>query len=331
MPAPVRIALFGNSHAEGVQLPALAHIGGNEVIGIAGHNAAKAEATAQRWGIGQATDSWQDLLALEPDLVLVSTPVDLHAQMVREALGAGAAILCEKPFTLDVADAEALTELASGRLALINYQLRWNPVRRQVRALCAEGFVGRVQHVRADLLLSTSGFEERPYTWWSQSARGGGVLGATGTHVIDNILWMFGPVEAVCARLETFVKRRKDSAGVEHEVTSDDYAELWLQLESAGALRLDREQHLTGGANGIEPSPIDCDTSWMPPAQYGIQGRGPFAALEVPFLAEVVTAVASGRTELSEAATFADGLANVRILEAARRSAADGEKWVRCR
>ncbi len=356
MPAPVRIALFGNSHAEGVQLPALAHIGGNEVIGIAGHNAAKAEATAQRWGIGQATDSWQDLLALEPDLVLVSTPVDLHAQMVREALGAGAAILCEKPFTLDVADAEALTELASGRLALINYQLRWNPVRRQVRALCAEGFVGRVQHVRADLLLSTSGFEERPYTWWSQSARGGGVLGATGTHVIDNILWMFGPVEAVCARLETFVKRRKYSAGVEHEVTSDDYAELWLQLESgvrasvtaslalpgaarwlleisgsAGALRLDREQHLTGGANGIEPSPIDCDTSWMPPAQYGIQGRGPFAALEVPFLAEVVTAVASGRTELSEAATFADGLANVRILEAARRSAADGEKWVRCR
>ena len=39
MAAPVRGALFGNSHAEAVQLPALACIGGNEVIWIAGYDA----------------------------------------------------------------------------------------------------------------------------------------------------------------------------------------------------------------------------------------------------------------------------------------------------
>ncbi len=356
MPTPVRIALFGNSHAEGVQLPALAHIGGNEVVGIAGRNAEKAATTAKRWGIRRSTGDWRELLDLDPDLVLVSTPVDLHAEMVRGALDAGAAVLCEKPFTLQVHEAEALTELAAGRLALINYQLRWNPVRRQIRSLCRERSVGQVLHVRADLMLSTTGFEHRPYTWWSESARGGGVLGATGTHVIDGILWMFGPVEAVSARLETFVERRKDAAGVEHEVSSDDYAELWLRLESGirvsiavslalpgaarwllevsgteGALRLDREQRLTGGPNGAVLAPIDCDTSWMPPEQYGIQGRGPFAALEVPFLTDVVEAVAGGRTELDEAATFADGLANVRILEAARQSAGNDGAWVRVR
>ncbi len=356
MPPPVRIALFGNSHAEGIQLPALAHIGGNEVVGIAGHNADKAASTAARWGIERSTSDWRELLELEPDLVLVSTPVDLHAEMVRGALGTGAAVLCEKPFTLDVRQAEELTELAAGRLALINYQLRWNPVRRQIRSLCQDGSVGQVQHVRADLMLSTTGFEHRPYTWWSQSDRGGGVLGATGTHVVDGILSMFGPIESVSARLETFVKQRKDATGVEHEVSSDDYAELWLRLDSGvrvsitvslalpgaarwlleisgteGALRLDREQRLSGGPNGADPAPIDCDTSWMPPEQYGIQGRGPFAALEVPFLADVVAAVADGRTELEEAATFADGLANVRILEAARQSAGNGGAWVRVR
>lgn len=356
MPAPVRIALFGNSHAEGVQLPALSHIGNNTVVGIAGYNADKAAATAARWGIGHATSDWRELLALDPDLVVVSTPVDLHAEMVRGALEAGAAVLCEKPFTLDVREAEELTRLAEGRLALINYQLRWNPIRRQVRSLCREGFVGDVLHIRADLLLNTPGFESRPYTWWSQSSRGGGVLGATGTHMIDNILWMFGPVEAVSARLETFVKRRRDADGVEHEVTSDDFAELWLRLESGaqasltislalpgvarwlleiagteGTLALEREQVLVGGSHGSEVAPIDCDNSWMPPEQYGIQGRGPFAAIEAPFLADVVNAVANGETELPEAATFADGLANTRILEAARGSASTGGGWISCR
>ncbi len=200
MAKPVRIALFGNSHAGAVQLPALAHIGGNEVVGIAGHDGQKAAATARSWGIGRSTSDWRELLELDPDLVIVTTPVDLHYEMVRGALNTDAAVLCEKPFTRDVRQAEELTDLARGRLALVDYQMRWNPNRRKMRSLCQEGFVGEVLHVRADLLLDTAGFWERPFSWWSQGSRGGGVLGATGTHLIDNAQWMFGPVEAVTPR-----------------------------------------------------------------------------------------------------------------------------------
>jgi predicted dehydrogenase len=351
----VRIALIGNSHAEAVQLPTLAHIGGNEVIGIAGHDAQKAAASAARWGIDRSTSDWRELLELEPDLVIVATPVDLHHEMVLGALDTGAAILCEKPFTLTVRQAEELARLAQGRLALINYQMRWNPNRRKIRSLCQSCFVGEVHHVRADLLLDISDFPERPYSWWSQSDRGGGVLGATGTHLIDNVQWMFGPIQAVSARLETVVPRRRDAAGVEHDVTSEDYAELWLRLESgarislavgfglrgvarwvlevagsAGTLRLDREQHLVGGPHGAELAPIPSDTPWLPPEHYGIQGKGPFAALEGPFLSAVVDAVANGQTTLAEAATFADGVNNVRVLEAARRSSRADGSWVSC-
>lgn len=355
MTTPVRIALFGNSHAQAVQLPALAHVGGNEVIGIAGHDPGKAAATAERWGIGRSTSDWRELLELDPDLVIITTPVHLHYEMVRGVLETDAAVLCEKPFTVDSRQAEELTRLAQGRLALIDYQLRWNPNRRKMRALCQEGFVGDVLHVRADLIMDTSGFRERPFSWWSQEALGGGVLGATGTHMIDSALWMFGPVEAVSGRLETFVKRRVDSAGVEREVTSEDYADVTLRLEngalvciavslalrgvarwifdvsgSAGALRLEREQHLTGGPHGADLTPIDSGTEWVAPEHYGIQRRGPFAAIEAPFLASVVEAVANGATEMADAATFADGLANVRVLEAARQSSRTGGGWVRC-
>ena len=225
-----------------------------------------------------------------------------------------------------------------------------------MRSLCREGFVGEVRHVRADLLLDTPSFEERPYSWWSKTSSGGGVLGAIGTHMIDCVQWTLGPIESVCARFETFVTRRRDAHGVEHEVTSEDFAELWLRLESGarvslavslalrgvgrwlfevagseGALRLDREEHLVGGAHGAELTPISSGEPWRQPEHFGIQGRGPFAALEAPFLRAVVEAVAGGQTQVKEAATFADGLTNVRVLEAARRSSREGGSRVGCR
>ena len=89
MANPVRIVLFGNSQAEAVQLPALNHIGGNEVVGIAGYDAEKAAATAENWGIGRSTSNWRELLELDPDLVIVTTPVNLHYEMTRAALDAG--------------------------------------------------------------------------------------------------------------------------------------------------------------------------------------------------------------------------------------------------
>ena len=57
---------------------------------------------------------------------------------------------------------------------------------------------------------------------------------------------------------------------------------------------------------------------------------GPFAACEPLFLADVVDCVARGASELPGAATFEDGLACMRVLEAARRSSKSGD-WVDCR
>lgn len=356
MSSPVRVVVVGNSHAAAVQLPALAHAGGNEVVGIAGLDAEKAARTAARWNIGHATADWRELLELAPDLVIVSTPVDLHYEMVRAALATGAAVMCEKPFALDSGQAAELAQLADARLAVVGHQLRWNPCRRQIRDLCGDGFVGAVRHVRADLVLDTPSFEGRPHSWWSEAARGGGVTGALGSHMIDNIQWMFGPIESVSARFETLVPTRWDATGAARPVTSEDHAELRLRLAGGtlatvtvsmalrgvgrwlleiagtqGSLRLDRERELVGGRHGDDLAPIACDASWFPPEQYGIQGKGPFAALEAIFLRDVVGAVAAGATVLPGAASFDDGLRNVRVLEAARTSASDAGRWVNCR
>jgi predicted dehydrogenase len=361
MTRPVRIALFGNSFAEKVLLPALNHVGSQdgaalEVVGIAGRDGDKAAATAQAWKIPRATDNWPELFDLEPDLSIIATPVDLHFDMVQNALELGSAVLCEKPFALDVAQAEELAQLAQGRLALIDHQLRWNPYRRKLRELLQDSFIGEILHARCDMVLDSPAFLRRPHSWWFDEARGGGVLGALGSHVIDGIQWLLGPVSAVSARLTTCVKERPDGAGVPRAVTADDLAELWLELESGarvslttsvclpgaarwlteisgsrGTLRLGMEDELLGGVHGEELEAIEVEGVLPDPGALGMKASGPFSALSPPYLLDIVRAVAAGRTEVPEAATFEDGVACMRVLEAARRSSRHGGALVACR
>src|SRR5262245_2892251 len=117
MPQPVRVTILGNSFASRVQLPSLRWANNNRVVAIAGSDADKARATAKSWDIPFATGDWRSALEHETDLVLVSTPVDLHRPMAVAALETGAAVLCEKPFALDAREARELVERASGRAA----------------------------------------------------------------------------------------------------------------------------------------------------------------------------------------------------------------------
>lgn len=355
MPSPVRVALLGNSFAQAIQLPALKYAGNNHVFGIAGQNLDKAAETANEWGIACATDNWRELLAQAPDLVIISTPVDLHFDMARAALEAGAAVLCEKPFTMNAAQAEQLVSLARGRLALVDHQLRWSPVRRRLRDLVREKFVGDIFNIRSDMVLDSPHYLTRGFGWWFEEARGGGVLGALASHMIDNLLWIFGPIASVSARLETFVKQRQNAAGEPQTVTSDDFCELSLRLAdgplisltssvvmpggnrwlieitgSEGTLRLDMEDDLIGGKHGQDMAPLADDVALPLPESFGMGATGAFAACEPLFLKDVIAAVAAGRTELAEAASFEDGLKCMRILDAARKSSRQEGEWIPC-
>jgi predicted dehydrogenase len=352
----VRIALLGNSFAEATQLPALKHAGGNEVIGIAGRNLEKAQATAARWGIPKATDDWRELLTLAPDLVIISTPVDLHFAMAKAALESGAAVLCEKPFTLTVAEAKQLARLADGKLALIDHQLRWSPLRRRLRERVRENYVGKVFHVRSDLVIDSPRYLTRPHSWWFEEARGGGTLGALSSHLIDNLIWILGPVASVNAQLSTFIGERENAQGDMQRVTSDDHAELWMRMEcgalvsmttsvvtpggsrwlveiagSEGTMRLDLEDDLIGGKHGEDMHPLADDLKMPDPAEFGMTASGGFAACEPLFLKDVIAAVAAGQTSIPEAATFQDGVACMRVLEAARYSSSTGGGWTSCK
>jgi predicted dehydrogenase len=109
---------------------------------------------------------WRDMLQCDLDLVCVTTPTSLHREMVTGVLESGKSVLCEKPFALNVTDAEAMVKVAdnSSGLALIDHQLRFHPAVRQMKQMIDGGELGKVYEVRAVVNLASRNKLDMPWS-----------------------------------------------------------------------------------------------------------------------------------------------------------------------
>jgi predicted dehydrogenase len=127
------------------------------VAAVGSRSAASAEEFARRFQIPRAYGTWAELAAdPDVDVIYVATPHSAHRDAVRECLRAGKAVLCEKPFTLNEAEAKELVALARERDVFL-MEAMWmycNPLVRRVAQLVADGAIGEVRTMHADFGLS---------------------------------------------------------------------------------------------------------------------------------------------------------------------------------
>ena len=133
-------------------------------------------------------------------------------------------MLCDKPFALDADEASALVDeaAAAGAIALCNFEFRFHPVRRLLRELVRTDALGAIEHVQWTHLSAGSRVPLRRYGWLFDRARGGGWIGAWGSHAVDTIRWCFGEVTEVDARSRIDVAERPDEHGELHACTAED-------------------------------------------------------------------------------------------------------------
>jgi xylose dehydrogenase (NAD/NADP) len=118
------------------------------VTAVASRDAAKAATFAAEMGVGRSLGSYEALLA-DPaiEAVYIPLPNDLHAEWAIRACAAGKHVLCEKPLAVGAAEVRAM--FAAARAAGVHlaeaYPYMSQPQTLRVRALLAEGAVGRVQ------------------------------------------------------------------------------------------------------------------------------------------------------------------------------------------
>ncbi len=130
------------------------------VAGALDADAAKGKDYAQRLGVAsdRAYGDWREMLAGERgradrvDLVTVATPNSTHYEITKAFLEAGINVLCEKPMTITVEQAEDIVATAkkSGAICAVNYGYSGYALVRHMRAMVARGDLGKVRLVKAE-------------------------------------------------------------------------------------------------------------------------------------------------------------------------------------
>ena len=348
----LRVGVIGTGFGTTVQIPVFQAHPRVEVVAVASGQPGKARTVADRFGIRHAFDAYAELAAADLDLVSITAPPHLHHPMTLAAVSARRHVLCEKPMALSAAEAAEMLEAAErAKVAhLIDHELRFNPNRKKAKALIESGFIGEPRHALLTLMNTSRVDPNRPWNWWFDATRGGGLLGAVGSHQIDLLRYWLGEIETASGAVEAFVKERPAPDGSGRlPVTADDFTSFSLRFVSGavatvvlsvvathplgpraevwgseGMLILDEAERLWGAKRGGGLEELTEPETVTPPP--GMDYVPLWGLSFVRLVDHVVRALRDG-APIAPAATFRDGLAAQRVMDAVRRAAQGG--WIR--
>ncbi|MCB2072304.1 MAG: Gfo/Idh/MocA family oxidoreductase [Novosphingobium sp.] len=355
----LRALVVGTGFGCRIQVPALRGAG-FDVVGLVGSDAGRTAERAAANGVAQAyTDLDKAIAETDAQVVAISTPPHTHAPLSLQALSHGCHVLCEKPFARDGREAQAMLDAAqaAGKVHVIGNEFRFVPQRATVARAIAEGMIGKPHFAS---LVQIMGFvkeaEDEFPDWWFDPAEGGGWLGASGSHVVDQIRAWLGEFESVSASLDTVSLTRgpvDDSYSVRFRLrngvegimqqTSGAYGPLTELTHIAGdkgriwfdgpAVRFadskgERELPVPGDLALPDPPPLTADPrharpDWQAMAYVEI---APYTRLCEAMRAAILGAPSPSPVPV---ASFADGVANMKVMDAIRASAANGGELVK--
>jgi predicted dehydrogenase len=124
-----------------------------EMLAVGSRSRASAQEFADKRNVPRRYASYDDLTSdPDVDVVYIATPHPFHAENATLCLEAGKAVLCEKPFCVNAAEAERVVELAreKGLFIMEGMWTRFFPLMEEVRRLVAEGAIGEVRMLNVD-------------------------------------------------------------------------------------------------------------------------------------------------------------------------------------
>jgi len=313
----ITVGVIGTGFGARVVAPVFTETEGCTVVGVV---SARDEA-----GIAALCDN------VDLDVVCVHSPPFLHAAHVRRAVDTGHAVLCDKPFGVNEAEADAMLGAAEAAdcLHLLNFEFRYDPARRLVRDLVADGAIGTPEHVQWTHL--SAGSRARPHGWLFDRRAGGGWVGAWGSHAVDFLRFTFGEVLDADAHCRTTIRERPDAGGVPRACDAEDGFTAWLRLDTGVTATLDSTfaapatvapRVVVVGTDGV----LECvaDRRVVVRGPDGARREHEIAVDGDPHLepmrrwaAVVRDAVRDGAAP-PDAPTFADGVACARVLDRLR-------------
>ena len=205
----VRFALIGCGMIARIHGAAIARIPEACLTGVFDPNMASAERFAQEHKVTVYPTMEALLASPEVDAVCICTPSGLHASQAVAAMEAGKHMVCEKPMSLTLADADRMIETAerTGVKTCVISQYRFSDATREVRRAIQEGAFGRIVSGSLQMKYYRSLEYYASGAWrgtWEMD--GGGCLMNQGIHGIDVFRYLMGPLKSLSAITKTLTR-----------------------------------------------------------------------------------------------------------------------------
>ena len=189
----VRWGILGTGKIAHPFAAALRRLPDAELFAVGSRSLESAQRLAEEFDIPHRYGSYVELVSdPEVEVIYVATPHSCHAENTRLALNAGKAVLCEKPFTINAAQAHAVIKLARER-KLFLMEAMWTrcfPLMKKLRELLASGAIGEARQLTADFGFRAE-YQDEPRLFGPEF--GGGALLDVGVYPVSLASMLFGP------------------------------------------------------------------------------------------------------------------------------------------
>ncbi|WP_347350344.1 Gfo/Idh/MocA family oxidoreductase [Intrasporangium sp.] len=222
------------------------------------------ELATDAYGFAATTTDWRELVSSDAvDVVSVTGPNFIHAEVAIAAAQAGKHLWVEKPAGRGLAETRAIAAAAaqSGVQSAVGFNYRNAPAVEHARELVRSGRIGEVTHARFQMLGDYAAHPEGAHTWrFTRTLAGSGVIGDLGSHGIDLAEYLVGPIAKVLAQDSTFITERPTGAGAASHfsrggggplkaVENEDYVSMLLGFASGARGVLEASRASVGEQN----------------------------------------------------------------------------------
>ncbi len=224
----------GGQHAKGYK-----EAGGFKIVAIADLIPARRERMIADFGdMKQYTDPKELVKDPDIDVVSICLPNFLHAPVAIAALRAGKHVVCEKPPTLNAAEAKKIEKAAikAKKIVLYAVQRRFGGAEQAAKQAISKGLAGDVYHARA-AWLRTRGIPIGTGWFTDKSKSGGGALIDIGVHMLDLAWYLLGQPKPVSAFAVTH-QRFRSIVSAERTFDVEDSAFALLRFEGGKSMEL---------------------------------------------------------------------------------------------
>ena len=345
------------------------------VAGVFASDAERSRAFAATLGIAPARRyaTWHEMAAQEAarddgiEVVAIMTPNNSHYAIAKAFLEQGVDVICDKPLTTDLAQAQELQQLAlaKGLVFGVTYNYSGYPMVRQARAMVQAGALGKIRLVQveqasgwASTLLEAAGHKQAAWRTTPEIAGKSTVIGDLGTHAHHLARYITGlEVSEISAELSTLVPGRQTDDNGHVKLRFDNGARglMWVSMVAAGnlhGLRI-RIYGETGSLEWVQERPDELilrpldgpqqtlarGASYLDPAARRVTRLWPghpegFIDAFANLYSDIADAILARRHGVAAdplAYTFPtveDGVLGVKFVEAAVESNAQDGRWV---